>query len=370
MTPSAGSITIVQNDSSGRRRGEIPARLGGASFLSHFLMLRLFSGDDIAIAIGGDKVWFAKGRAGPVVACPSYVATSGGKVIAVGEEALRMQGKEPGNIQVTRVTRQGGFGDDALAAAFLRYLIRKNLSPRVFMIAPRVIAACADEAKTRVKSAAIQAGVRELLTINSVMAAAVGAGMAVEAPDFKAVFILERDWCSFGLISLAGMVASFDLAGGVELLLEDFALHTLATRGVALDLEALHTSFLARGLSGAELLGWDAWIGELETGRATVLAANDADFHRGSLPFILRLGWRYQRAMEAVSSAKRRDASAAPLCLLGPYTRTPGIPELVAKAFQRRVVVAEHPEEAMIRGAQKVLADLGFVLQHLQSTPK
>ena len=138
----------------------------------------------------------------------------------------------------------------------------------------RCVAACADEAKTRVKSAAIQAGVRELLTINSVMAAAVGAGMAVEAPDFKAVFILERDWCSFGLISLAGMVASFDLAGGVELLLEDFALHTLATRGVALDLEALHTSFLARGLSGAELLGWDAWIGELETGRATVLAAN------------------------------------------------------------------------------------------------
>ena len=322
----------------------------------------MFIGRDIAIAIGGDRVWFARGRDAPVISCPAYVATAGGKVVAVGEEAQRMRGKEPGNIRVTRVTFQGGFGDGPLAEAFLRYLIRKHSGSRLFGIAPRAIAVCPGYAKIAVRNTAIQTGVRELLTIEPAMAAAIGAGLQVEEPDFKAVLVLERDWCAFGLISLAGLVASFDLVGGIELLLEDFALHALATRSVALDLEALHTEFLARGWSGAELLGWDAWIGELETGRAAVMAVTEDDFRRGSLPFLLRLGWRYQQAMAAIDNAQRRDTTAAPLHLFGPYTRTPGVADFIARAFQRRVILPEKPEEAAIRGARIVLTDLRFLL--------
>jgi hypothetical protein len=81
------------------------------------------------------------------------------------------------------------------------------------------------------------------------------------------------------------------------------------------------------------------------------------------------VSWRYQRAMELAAKAKRRDAAVASLCLAGSYSRVPGITDLVAKAFQCRVVVPEHPEEAMVRGCQRVLADLKFLLPHFGSKP-
>jgi sugar (pentulose or hexulose) kinase len=73
--------------------------------------------------------------------------------------------------------------------------------------------------------------------------------------------------------------------------------------------------------------------------------------------------------MELAAKAKRRDAAVASLCLAGSYSRVPGITDLVAKAFQCRVVVPEHPEEAMVRGCQRVLADLKFLLPHFGSKP-
>src|ERR1035438_7016570 len=129
-------------------------------------------------------------------------------------------------------------------------------------------------------------GVRsEAVTILPAMAAAIGAGVPIDEPAFNGVFVLDRDCCSFAIISLNGIVASFDLPGGVDLLIEDFAIHALATRGIALEPNSIHEAFRARGIAGSEILGWEAWAGELETGRSAVAAASNGDFLRSSAPF-------------------------------------------------------------------------------------
>ncbi len=308
---------------------------------------------DTVVVVGGDTVTFAVSSDGTPWRMPAYVAVHAAtrRVLAVGEEAQKMYGREPGNIKVVRFTEHGGFGRNTdLAEAALRYVLRSRV--RASIVAPRLLVACADENKIGVKDACVRAGSREIITIRAAMAAALGAGLKVDEPDFKAVFVLERDWCAFALISLSGLVVEFEAPLGIESLLEEVALHAMATRNIALDLNALHDTFLASGLAGGDLLGWESWLDELETGRVTSAAYSEKDFSRGGLPYLLRLRWRYRQALAAVDKAKVRDGSMARLHLFSPYAKLPGVTQLVGKAFSRDVTVPEAGDLAMARGGQ------------------
>lgn len=183
--------------------------------------------------------------------------------------------------------------------------------------------------------------------------------------------MLERDWCAFAVISRSGIVASFERTVGVDLLLEDVAVHSLATRGVMLDMEVAHDLFSARGLLGYERSGGDARLAEREAGRPTSESSGEIDFKHESLPFMGRLDLYHRQAMSVLNSnAQLRDASCVPLLFAGPYAALPGLADLVGQAFHRKVIVPDKPAEVMIRGAQKILADLSWILSNDKSSPK
>ena len=313
---------------------------------------------DTALVIGGDCVSLAVGPDGVPWKMPAYVAihAASKRVLAVGEEAKKMYGREPVNIKVLRFTSHGGFGlTQDLGEAALRYVLRSRVRAK---IAPRIVVAVPEQGKISAKEACTRAGCREVVTIRPAMAAALGCGLAVDAPEIRAVFVLERDWCAFALISLSGFVAEFELPLGIDSLLEDVALHAMATRNVALDLESLHETFLSSGLSGGEMLGWETWLDELETGRVTSASYSEKDMMRGALPWLYRMRWQYRTALQAVDKAKTRDGSVAPLHFCSPYAKLPGMTQLVAKIFSREVIVPEAGELAMVRGVQVFLKHL------------
>jgi len=82
-----------------------------------------------------------------------------------------------------------------------------------------------------------------------------------------------------------------------------------------------------------------------------------------SLPFRFRLDWHYRCAMARLDNAKLRDGAQSPLHLFGPYARLPGIADLIGRAFHRPVCVAEGADTAMVRGGQKILADLTWIMR-------
>lgn len=320
---------------------------------------------ECAVVVGGDTLGFAVGQKGPVLSCPAYatIFTDRGRLAAVGDEALKMKGREPATLKVLRVTSHGGFGDTRVAGEVLKYFFRKHGPSTLLRMPPRVIVVCPSMGKISAKDALLAGGARDVITMPPTMAAAIGAGLAIDRPEFQAAFVLERDWCAFALISLSGIVASFELPSGIDRLLEDAAIHALATRGVVIDLDAAHAIFCDRGLAGSDLPGWESWLGELETGRVTAATFDDADFRRSSLPFMWRLNWQHRKAMEALDNAKRRDGAASQLHLFGPYSRLAGVSDLVARAFGRQVIVPVDADKAMVRGGQKVIADLSWLMR-------
>jgi rod shape-determining protein MreB len=177
---------------------------------------------DIAIDLGtANTVVFAAGR-GIVASEPSVVAVDSltGEVHAVGVEAQRMIGRTPATISATRPLRHGVIADFAVAEQMLRYFIgrafeRRWAHPRLIVCAPSGVTAVEEHA---VEQAALGAGARRVHLIEEPIAAAIGAGMAIEEPVGRMVLDIGGGTSEVAVISLGAIVVSQSVrVGGYEL---------------------------------------------------------------------------------------------------------------------------------------------------------
>src|SRR5271169_1918769 len=177
---------------------------------------------DIGIDLGtANTLVYVRDR-GIVLREPSVVAIQTGTshVLAVGEEAKRMLGRTPGNIQAIRPMKDGVIADFEVTEAMLRYFIQK-VHNRRYGIKPRVIVAVpsgiTEVEKRAVKDSATHAGARDVYLIEEPMAAAIGVGLPVQEPAGNMIVDIGGGTTEVALISLAGIVFSRSLrVGGDE----------------------------------------------------------------------------------------------------------------------------------------------------------
>lgn len=184
--------------------------------------LGLFS-NDLGIDLGtANTVVYVKDR-GIVLREPSVVAVQAGskKILAVGQEAKRMLGRTPGNIQAVRPMKAGVIADFEITEAMIRYFIEKAHNSRK-MVRPRIIVAVPSDIteveKRAVKDSATHAGAREVFLIEEPMAAAIGVGLPVQEPAGNMIVDVGGGTTEVALISLAGIVFSRSVrVGGDEM---------------------------------------------------------------------------------------------------------------------------------------------------------
>ncbi|QJA06096.1 rod shape-determining protein [Thermosulfurimonas marina] len=174
----------------------------------------LFS-TDMAVDLGtANTLIYVKGK-GIVLREPSVVAVKENgrykKVLAVGEEAKRMLGRTPGNIQAIRPLKEGVIADFEVAEAMLRYFIQK-IHNRRFLVRPRIIISVPSRTtqveRRAVRESAESAGAREVYLIEEPMAAAIGAGLPITEPTANMVVDIGGGTTEVAVISLAGVVYS------------------------------------------------------------------------------------------------------------------------------------------------------------------
>lgn len=184
--------------------------------------LGLFS-NDIGIDLGtANTLVYVKDR-GIVIREPSVVAIQEGtkRILAVGDEAKRMLGRTPGNIQAIRPMKAGVIADFEITEAMIRYFIKKSHNSRK-MVRPRIIIAVPSDIteveKRAVKDSATHAGAREVFLIEEPMAAAIGVGLPVQEPAGNMIVDIGGGTTEVALISLAGIVFSRTVrVGGDEM---------------------------------------------------------------------------------------------------------------------------------------------------------
>jgi rod shape-determining protein MreB len=165
----------------------------------------------MAIDLGtANTLVYVKGQ-GIVLSEPSVVAINKdtGKVRAVGNEAKNMIGRTPGNIVAIRPMKDGVIADFEIAEAMLRYFIQKVTNrrrlvwPRVAISVPSGITPVERRA---VMESAMQAGAKQVFTIEEPMAAAIGAGLPVQEPQGCMIVDIGGGTTEVAVISLGGIV--------------------------------------------------------------------------------------------------------------------------------------------------------------------
>ncbi len=172
-----------------------------------------FLSADMAIDLGtSNTLVYVKGK-GIVLNEPSVVAITEvkgrKKVLAVGDDAKRMLGRTPGNIQAIRPLRDGVIADFEVAEEMIKHFIRKVHNRRRF-VSPQVIV-CVPSGSTAVERRAIQesaeaAGARRVFLIEEPMAAAIGAGLPVTEPTGSMVVDVGGGTTEVAVLSLGGIV--------------------------------------------------------------------------------------------------------------------------------------------------------------------
>jgi len=178
--------------------------MGLFSFLTQELAIDL--GTANTIILYNDKI---------VVDQPSIVAIdhSTGKMIAIGEQARAMHGKTHENIRTIRPLRDGVIADFNAAEQMIRGMINMiNTKNPIFTPSLRMVIGIpsgSTEVEIRaVRDSAEHAGGRDVYLIYEPMAAALGIGLDVMAPEGSMVVDIGGGTTEIAVIALGGIVCN------------------------------------------------------------------------------------------------------------------------------------------------------------------
>jgi rod shape-determining protein MreB and related proteins len=331
-------------------------------------------GKDVAVSLVDDSIIFATHNQTPPLILPAYVAIQTGttSVLACGEEAKAMLGREPNNISVVRVLQEGVISDQQSAESLFRFGLRNFLGS--VLIRPRVIIASRtyDPGMLSVKNMATAGGAREVYLIEMGMATAIGMQLDVQKPEVKAVLSISDDWFEFSIISLAGVLSASNGAIGSRAFVEDIQNHFALTRQFRPEFTALDSSLHKSGVNPnavVDLPGWETWVGRTEQGRLTAQNVSRDEITVGMMPSVIRLTERIKDAIRRLPNDKQYQLNRTTIHATGTTLAIPGIAQLMANQLGHSVTPFAAEVHPSIDGCRTVLNELNF-LKRVKTTKK
>lgn len=168
---------------------------------------------DIAIDLGTANTLIIHNNK-VVVDHPSIVAIDrqSGKLIAVGHEAKRMQGKTHDDIKIVRPLKDGVIADFEASEKMIREFISMIPGLKGGMFAPALrMVICIPSGITQVerravKDSALHVNAKDIRLIYEPMAAAIGVGIDIQQPEGNMIIDIGGGTTEIAVISLGGIV--------------------------------------------------------------------------------------------------------------------------------------------------------------------
>jgi rod shape-determining protein MreB len=178
----------------------------------------LVLGYNIAMDLGTAMIRVYIEGKGMIINEPSVAAVDrhSKSIIAVGNEAKKMIGRVPPNIEVIRPLRQGVVSDFDVASDMIKLFVGKIarfsfIRPRLAISVPSLVT---EDERKAVVDAALISGTRNVFIIEEPLAAALGSGIDISVPDGRMVIDVGGETTDIAVISLDGIVVSTTVKTG------------------------------------------------------------------------------------------------------------------------------------------------------------
>ena len=285
---------------------------------------------------------------------PSIVAldTRTDKLIAVGTEAHLMEGKNPQGIRTVRPLQKGVIADFNAAELMIRGLVKKAssksnwFSPSLRMVVG--IPSGSTEVEIRaVRDSSEHAGGRDVYMIYEPMAAALGIGMDVEAPEGNMIVDIGGGTTEIAVISLGGIVSNKSIQVAGNDLTEDIQSHIRRAHNVRV------------GTRTAEQI-------KMNVGSAlTELENPPEDFIVHGPNMMTALPMEVPVSYQEISHCIEKTISKIEAAVLSALEQTP--PELYADLVRNGIYLAGGG--ALLRGLDKRFTDKIGIQFHIAEDP-
>ncbi len=285
---------------------------------------------------------------------PSIVALDKAtdKLIAVGKEAQQMQGKENERIRTVRPLRKGVIADFNAAELMIRGLVKKASSKnRWFSPSLRMVVGIpsgSTEVEIRaVRDSSEHAGGRDVYMIYEPMAAALGIGLDVTAPEGNMIVDIGGGTTEIAVISLGGIVSNKSIQIAGDDLTDDIQNHMRRAHNVKV------------GERTAELI-------KMSVGAAlTELDNPPEDFIVHGPNQMTALPMEVPVSYQEISHCIEKSISKIEAAVLSALEQTP--PELYADIVRNGIFLAGGG--ALLRGLDKRLTDKIGIQFHIAEDP-
>ena len=316
--------------------------------------MRLFSlTKEIAIDLGtANTIVYHNDKI--VINEPSIVALDNRteKLIAVGTDAHLMEGKSPTGISTVRPLRKGVIANFNAAELMIRGLVKKAsaknnwFSPSLRMVVG--IPSGSTEVEIRaVRDSSEHADGRDVYMIYEPMAAALGIGIDVEAPEGNMIVDIGGGTTEIAVISLGGIVSNKSIQIAGDDLTEDIQNHMRRAHNIKV------------GVRTAEQI-------KMNVGSAlTELDNTPEDFVVHGPNVMTALPMEVLVTYQEISHCIEKTISKIEAAVIGALEQTP--PELYADIVRNGIYLAGGG--ALLRGLDKRLTDKIGIQFHIAEDP-
>jgi rod shape-determining protein MreB len=317
---------------------------------------------DIAMDLGTANTLVYIKDEGVVLNEPSVVAVSdnGETVEAVGNEAKKMFGRTPGNLQTIRPMKDGVIADfnvtNRMITYFIKKVIKKNwfIKPRIMIGVPTCIT---QVEKKAVIEAALMSGVREVHLIEEPMAAAIGANIPVHKPEGNMVIDIGGGTSDVAIISLSTIAygESVRLAGDaidesiVRYLRLQHNLNIGIFEGERIKLE------IGSAYPELETLSTEVKGINVQTGVPTSITISENEIREAIQEPILTIISTVMKALEKIPPELSADIHSNGIYLTGGGALIRGLDKLIEEQTTLKVYKPDEPLLGIVKGVGTVL---------------
>lgn len=323
---------------------------------------------DLAIDLGTANTLVAvKGR-GIIIREPSLVVRQkkSHQILAVGNEAKKMLGKTPANLESVRPLHQGVIADFDAATAILTTWIKEVHNPGGILPQiprPRVIvgipSGITEVERRAVQEACKAAGARQVWLVEEPMAAAIGSGAPVEEPTGVLIVDIGGGTTEIAAISLSGSVVKKSIRHAGHAIDQAIIQYVRINRGLLIGEATAEQVKLkigtadpdkAKKSSKKEAKTMVVRGRELESGLPASMVLEQSEVAEAMSPIIEEILVTVQDTIEEVPPELVADILERGIILAGGGALIPKLDQLIAQETKMPVWVAEDPLTCVVRG--------------------
>jgi len=329
-----------------------------------FKLFNLFAGD-IGIDLGTSHTTIYLKNKGVLINEPTIVAinTRTDRIIALGESALKMEGRAPGHIKVIRPIVHGVVTDFEVAEKMVKNLLNRLSQSAFFYSAkPRIITAVpldvTEVEKKSLEDIMLQVGAKKVFLVERPMAAAIGCNLPIQDPIASMVVEIGAGLTEIAIISLSGIVAWRSLKIGGDSLDNAIINFVRDKYGLLLGKKSAEEVKIKIGSVFADKpLEMKTKGRDLSTGLPREIKVNNEELRGIILPQIKNIIENIREVIEEAPPELVSDIYERGLILSGGVSLLQGLVKLIGKEVKIPVHLSNVASGSVIQGLGMILED-------------